>query len=217
MPRKTPGSGLGWLLAAAAAVVGAIAWSAADDAAAAKKRAAEEAARKQAEAKRRKEEQAKVRQIVEDAVRHLAIAFSVDAPPIVLDERTPNAASDGARILVNPRWFRGLLNIVCDDPVCDRAVAHGVLGHEMTHHVNSDAAVPTWIRDHHSQELRADFFAGRALAVFGDDIAALERVLTVISTPNATETHPAHADRLRAARGGFEFQTDLMRERIADA
>jgi hypothetical protein len=91
-----------------------------------------------------------------------------------------------SRSRTNPRWFRGLLNIVCEDPVCERAVAHGVLGHEMTHHVNGDALVPEWIRNRHDQELRADFFAGRALAVFGDDVAALEAVLAIIGTYRPT-------------------------------
>lgn len=208
MPTKKPGSGWGWAVAAAvaaaAAVVGLVAKKKADD---------EEAAARQAAS----EERRKVHDLVNGAVMRLAAAFRVSAPPTVLDDTVANAQSDGTRIAVNPRWFRGLLGVVCTDPVCEVAVAHGVLGHEMTHHVNGDALVPEWIRDRHDQELRADFFAGRALALFGDDIAALERVLAATCTPDNTPTHPGFPDRLRAARAGFDYQAGLGSQPVSVA
>lgn len=169
-----------------------------------------EAERARAEAERRAEDE-QVQNLVMAAFYRIARAFGVPAPALVFTEQVRNAGSDGARILVNPQWFRVLLGTVCEDPTCDSAVAHGIMGHEMGHHVHGDALVPMWIRQHHCQELRADFYAGRVLRLFNEDFSAIERVLRAIA-PTETPTHPAFPYRIRAAREGYQHQRMLEAE-----
>jgi hypothetical protein len=155
-----------------------------------------------------------VRALVMKVYDRIARAFRVRPPEIVFiydPSNSVNAASDGQRILVNTFWFGGLLGDVCMNAACDRIVALAILAHEMTHHVHGDALVPLWFRNSHAQELRADFYAGRVLALFGAEVDALERVLDAISrgVGPTHPTHPAFAARLRAAQAGHQYQLEL--------
>jgi hypothetical protein len=159
--------------------------------------------------KRHEAEDAQLQALVQQAVLRIASAFGVvPEPPLVFTDQVHNAAANGAAIWVNARWFKGQLEEHCSDPACNHAVAHFVLAHEMTHHVRDDHYVPEWIRNH-QMELRADFNGGRAMALFGDDIDTIERVLLKLA-PVPSETHPAFPERIRAARAGYAYEMRMQ-------
>jgi hypothetical protein len=109
---------------------------------------------------------------------NVARVLQLQAPPLVFSSAVPNAASNGAAILVNIAWVRETLQKHCEDEPCGVAVIVGLLVHELTHHVYQDAQVPpsNW-PERRLRERRADFNAGFALASLGMDASHLERVL----------------------------------------
>jgi hypothetical protein len=150
-----------------------------------------------------------VERMVRGTVGEICQAFGI-APLPVAFVGSGNAASDGVAIHVNVPWFHGLLTRHCDAVACSLSVARWVLAHEVAHHVHRDAQVPRWVRiAAHSMELRADYYAGRALAYFGADIGVLDRVLREIA-PVATQSHPAFQARIRASHAGY---SDFILER----
>jgi len=100
-------------------------------------------------------------------------------PPLVFTTRIPNAASDGARVLVNVGWVRRTLAKHCHQELgCGVAAIVGVLVHELTHHFHGDAQIPAWAwQERRARERRADFLAGFVIASLGLELAFLERVL----------------------------------------
>jgi hypothetical protein len=154
-----------------------------------------------AKRERNERELESVRRFVLNTLAETCLAFSI-APLPIMFVTTGNASSDGHGIRVNLDWFRDLLGRQCTEPVCTRAVARWWIAHEVTHHVHGDALVPLWVRQFHAMELRADYYAGRALAHFGEDISVLERVLRDVA-PETTSTHPSFQPRLNAMLAGF--------------
>lgn len=148
-----------------------------------------------------------VRAFAERMLVAISKLFGVPTPPIYFGEDVNNFASDGRRILVNPRWALDVIEKHCNSQACNRDVLVWFLAHEMGHHVNGDSATPPlWIADEkrrlHAQELRADFFAGYALGRLGGELAHLDSVLREHAAID-TRTHPNHTLRLQAAREGF--------------
>ncbi len=86
-------------------------------------------------------------------------------------------------------------------PNCSKAVAIGVLAHELAHHFYGDAFAAQR-EDRIAGELRADYFAGVALARAGVAPFDLERVLVDISSCCGL-SHPSRGDRVRAIRTGY--------------
>ena len=130
---------------------------------------------------------------------HLRLAarlVEVAAPPLVPSNDVPNAASDGKRILYNPRWFREQLGAFCTSATCESNVALGVMGHELGHHLHPCAAHP------HACELEADAVAAVVLARAGLRSMDFERVLIEIA-PVASQTHPRWDLRVRVIRSVF--------------
>lgn len=127
--------------------------------------------------------------------------FRISPLAIVFTDSTANAESGSAKVLINLPWYLCLLKSQCDETACYLTVARWVLAHEVAQHVHGDALLPLWIRDHHAQELRADYFSGRALAHLGDKAESLDGVLMVIA-PMHTTSHPAFSVQTpRLSRG----------------
>jgi hypothetical protein len=107
-------------------------------------------------------------------------ALGYPLPPLVFSTDVANAASDGARILVNPVWVRATLDDHCEDRACGAAIVVGIIGHELAHHGYGDAFVPrrSWA-ERRARERRADRYAGFVVSALGLDASHLEQVLGV--------------------------------------
>ena len=77
----------------------------------------------------------------------------------------------------------------------------GILAHEFGHHIDFHTT-PTWMNTSWSRELKADAWAGCALARAGIGTAAIENALTAIASHPAP-SHPAWPLRQQAVRTGF--------------
>jgi hypothetical protein len=156
-------------------------------------------------------------------VQEIAALWSATPPVVIFDETVSNAEARGdGRIYVNRAWFTQTCVDSCgmDDAVCARAFAYWLLTHEVAHVIFRDPRayaaleihVPPWIRQYHrhARELRADWYAGRALAHFGEDVGIINRILPRIAPQmTASDTHPALHDRIRAATAGYWFEVRL--------
>ncbi len=189
--KRSSGDGLGWV------AVGGLALAAVALASAEADRQRQVRARQQLREKELEDARAFVYATLHETCR----AFGIAPVPLVFVEEG-NAASDGHRVYVNLAWFDDLLTRHCGESACTMAVARWVLAHEIAHHVHRDADVPLWVRNSHGLELRADYYAGRALAHFGAEFGVLDGVLREIA-PFPTQTHPAFHARLRASHDGF--------------
>ena len=77
----------------------------------------------------------------------------------------------------------------------------GILAHEFGHHIDFHTT-PPWMNSSWSRELKADAWAGCALARTGISTASLENALRAIAQfPSAS--HPGWPQRLQAVRHGF--------------
>ena len=77
----------------------------------------------------------------------------------------------------------------------------GILAHEFGHHLDLHTT-PPWMNTAWSRELKADAWAGCALAAAGIGTTAIENALTAIAAYPA-RSHPAWPMRHRAVRTGF--------------
>lgn len=153
-------------------------------------------------------------------VQEIAALWSAAPPVVLFDDQVDNAeARDDGRIYVNRAWFTRTCVDACgtQDAVCARAFAYWLLTHEVAHVVFNDPRayaaldhlVPPWIRQaqRHARELRADWYGGRALAHFGEDVTVIDRILPRIAPHTMpSDTHPGLRDRLRAATAGHEYE-----------
>ena len=77
----------------------------------------------------------------------------------------------------------------------------GILAHEFGHHIDFHST-PPWMNNSWSRELKADAWAGCALARTGLGTGQIENALGAIAAyPSAT--HPGWPQRLQAVRTGF--------------
>ena len=127
-----------------------------------------------------------------------------EPPPVYMVQRG-NAASDGRRILINPRWLRTTMAQVCNSTGCDLGLMFAVAAHEVTHHDHLDAFLGDGsASDSHYRELRADFVAAHMAAWRGVSRVGFRALLRHL--PNAcSHTHPARDSRARAMLLGFEY------------
>lgn len=77
----------------------------------------------------------------------------------------------------------------------------GILAHEFGHHIDLHTT-PNWMNTSWSRELKADAWAGCALARAGIGTTAIESALIAIAT-YPSPSHPAWPLRQRAVRTGF--------------
>jgi hypothetical protein len=106
---------------------------------------------------------------------------------------TENGGKDRL-ILYNPKWMNGLKSATTNwaDWV--------VLAHEVGHHVafHMDPSFPN-----HVAELQADYFAGFILNKLGAPLVELQLAMAMVSSPQATETHPAKFHRVEEIKKGW--------------
>lgn len=161
---------------------------------------------RQREAAANADAELKVCAFAQKTLKDVCSLFRIPCPPLYFGEDVPNFASDGHRIGVNPKWARDVIEKHCASHACNRDVLRWFIAHEVGHHVAGDALAPTWIGSEklqrHVQELRADYFAGFALAHLDGEIAHLDSVLRTHASIE-THTHPDFTKRIRAAREGF--------------
>lgn len=123
--------------------------------------------------------------------------FDVRAAPGVANaEATTERGGRDRLILYNPVWMNGLRSSIAtnwSDWV--------VLAHEVGHHVafHMDPTFPN-----HEAELQADYFAGFILNKLGGPLAEVQLAMAMVSTDEATATHPARAQRVAEVRKGWE-------------
>jgi hypothetical protein len=98
-------------------------------------------------------------------------------------------------ILYNPKWMEGLKSSTTNwsDWV--------VLAHEVGHHVafHMDPSFPN-----HDAELQADYFAGFILNRLGAPLADVQLAMAMVSSDQATTSHPAKALRVAEVKKGWE-------------
>jgi caspase domain-containing protein len=123
--------------------------------------------------------------------------FEVRASPVVANaEATTENAGRDRLILYNPECMAGLRSSIAtnwSDWV--------VLAHEVGHHVafHMDPTFPN-----HEAELQADYFAGFILEKLGAPLAEVQLAMAMVSTDEATASHPAKAKRVAEVRKGWE-------------
>jgi hypothetical protein len=126
--------------------------------------------------------------------------MGVPVPPLVLSHDVSPAAADGARILINPTWFRDAMTATRGDPRFMRDAAIGILGHELDHLIQGDIEAPDWAT--RSNELRADWVAGVVCARLGVSAEAFAVVIWQLAAHHSTDPrrHPGVPGRDEAAR-----------------
>jgi hypothetical protein len=103
-------------------------------------------------------------------------------------------------ILYNPNFINQL-----DNAANDKWASISVIGHEIGHHLlghtmdGRGSQIP--------KELAADEFSGLVLHRMGSSLQQAQLAMRLISTPNASATHPAGPDRLEAIAKGWNSTT----------
>ena len=123
--------------------------------------------------------------------------FEVRASPDVANaEATTENGGRDRLILYNPAWMDGLKSSISTD--WSNWV---VLAHEIGHHVafHMDPSFPN-----HEAELQADYFAGFILNKLSAPLAEVQLAMAMVSTDEATVSHPAKAKRVAEVRRGWQ-------------
>lgn len=175
--------------------LGLIGWAASSAAAEQERRRREEEARQRA---------AHLAALYAFAARMLGLAArlrGVTPPTLIEWPNTQNAGSNGSVILLDLEWLGQLLSRYCDAAVCQTAIALGLMGHELAHHLAGDAIHGG---DPHQMELRADWWAGWTLGRAGVSQEDFERVIFDLSSIEDTgRSHPNRDRRSAAIREGY--------------
>lgn len=107
------------------------------------------------------------------------------------------AATGRARVIYAPQFLQTVSSAHGD------AAIFGILAHEVGHVLDArNPSVPPWIDSSWSRELRADAWAGCALAQKGLPANTLNGVLSVIAA-YPSPTHPPWQMRIPAVRRGY--------------
>jgi hypothetical protein len=102
----------------------------------------------------------------------------------------------GSRVSYSPAFFELL------DSRFGTGAVYGVLAHELGHHIDLNQPRPTWADSSWSRELRADAWAGCAIARAGISPASLEGAVSAIMA-FPSQSHPGADLRIPAIRTGF--------------
>jgi hypothetical protein len=134
----------------------------------------------------------------------VAHVMGVPVPSAYLSLEVPNAAADGVRILINPKWLREQMAWVCDVIDCHVALLYGILAHELAHLVHDDANAPPHAK--HFIELRADRDAGVAVARLGVDPSVFAEVIGELASHHSGGPYgyPSRYERIEAIRLGYD-------------
>ncbi len=105
-------------------------------------------------------------------------------------------------ILYNPSFINQL-----DKAANDKWASISVLGHEIGHHLLGHTLDGTGSQI--PKELGADEFSGLVLRRMGASLQQAQLAMQLISSPNASATHPGERDRLAAIARGWNSTTTL--------
>jgi hypothetical protein len=112
----------------------------------------------------------------------------------------PNALTEvfspGYSVIVYQRRFMNDVNARMGPEA-----AYGILAHEFGHHIDM-SATPAWMSTSWSRELKADAWAGCALAIRGFGTAPLGRALQAVAA-NPSVSHPSWRERVPAVQTGY--------------
>ncbi|WP_188860319.1 hypothetical protein [Marinobacterium nitratireducens] len=113
---------------------------------------------------------------------------------------TPNAMAQAiapgeSKIAYNPDFMNDIANRY------GGGATFGILAHEFGHHIDFHST-PAWMNNSWSRELKADAWAGCALARVGGSTQQIENSLRAIAAYPAP-THPGWQQRHHAVRTGF--------------
>src|ERR1051326_6956485 len=145
-------------------------------------------------------------QVAASILGSIANVMGCSMPRLRVSPEGAEASAGAAEIVVNPGWLHAAMTAVCSDPTCQHDLVVGVLAHELCHVAHGDAFAPSWER--RAVELRADDFAGVALARLGIPPEAFASIVWRITKHHSTGPagYPSRADRVLAVRGGFEAE-----------
>ena len=104
-------------------------------------------------------------------------------------------ASGQAKLIYSPKFFTSVYEEYGDGAII------GIIAHELGHAIN-ETAPAAWMKSGWTPELRADAWAGCALAKVNLSARRLEATLTAISM-NPSPAHPGWAQRIPALRLGY--------------
>jgi hypothetical protein len=119
---------------------------------------------------------------------------------LVQNQTVPNAmaaviGSGQSKIVYNPSFLTKI------SQQFGGGATFGILAHEFGHHIDFHTT-PSWMNNSWSRELKADAWAGCALARLGGSTNQIENSLTAIAAyPSAS--HPGWQQRHQALRTGF--------------
>jgi hypothetical protein len=159
---------------------------------------------------RRQREDAVLQAAASSIVQSIAEAMQVVAPPLRVSREVDNAAASAIEILVNPEWLHAAMRAVCSDAGCQYELAVGILAHELSHVIHGDAFAPPW--DKEAIELRADAFAGAAVARLGISPEAFSSIIWQIAQHHSSGPfgYPTRYDRVAAIRQGYETEQERL-------
>jgi hypothetical protein len=119
---------------------------------------------------------------------------------LVSNRTTPNASASAVRPGVSKLAYNpGFLNQVAGQ--YGGGATFGILSHEFGHHIDFHTT-PPWMNNSWSRELKADAWAGCALARVGGNTQEIENSLRAIAA-YPSSTHPGWQQRHHAVRVGF--------------
>jgi len=120
------------------------------------------------------------------------------------------AAAPGEGTLhVNVDWLADQFDLLCNDGTCTWELAIGILGHELGHLRDGYDPRNAW-----HYELRADSWAGQALALAGVSTENFCAMLNLLSA-YPSETHPPAHLRIDAMCAGYSMITGATFRRVA--
>ncbi len=131
--------------------------------------------------------------IIAREVAEVGRMLGVRPPPIVYTYATPNAASNGRDVLINPHYLHGRIEKCANAAEANGLIAL-IVGHELTHHTFLDALVRASTAVLHAQEFRADYWGTYCAASRGHELSAIEYDAPR-SARRGSWTHPAQGAR----------------------
>jgi hypothetical protein len=136
------------------------------------------------------------------------------APQVYASDKVPNAAAANIgkqrAIIYNPNFMKDLLNRAGNN----RWSIISVLAHELGHHmyghpIEGEFSTPP-------KELEADNESGWIMRRLGATLDDAQVAMKIVATEQATSTHPARLERLKAIQEGYDDKTPHETEKPKD-
>lgn len=149
--------------------------------------------------------------LVGEQYRRASCVIGLTPPPLIVDDTIRNATSDGWTVRWNPRWLGAVVEQLALCCWCSRALARGIMAHELGHHHDARPSPVGWDR-----EKFADVVAGMVLACSGASPEPYTRLLAIMpASPNHPSTVARQSIVRIGHRAGLDGGEDRLRRMVA--